>query len=591
MKDLQRRQILKAGLAGLAMTIPGWTQLSACAGFARAGDQPLLGFQAVPVNAEDKVVVPPGYRAQVLYRWGDAVGVPGAMPEFRMDGSNTAAEQALQAGMHHDHIEYFPLQNGNALLAVNHEYTDDGLLHADGMTTWTADKVRKSQAAHGVAIVEVAQEGNEWKLVRPSKYARRITAYTPMSISGPAAGHELLRTMADPAGREVLGTFNNCAGGMTPWGTYLTCEENFNMYFVNAAPRVPAEQARYGINARGGGYRWHEFDGRFDAQLHPNEPNRHGYVVEIDPYDPHSRPVKRTALGRFKHEAAMVTLAEDGRVVVYMGDDERFEYMYKFVSRRRFDPKDRASNRTLLDDGTLYAARFDDNGQGQWIALPARPEALIQTRQAADSVGASKMDRPEWVAVHPRTGDVYLALTNNDRRGTPGQPAVDAANPRAQNVYGQILKWREQGGDAASLKFRWEMFALAGEERGFGSPDGLWFDQRGVLWIQTDVAAAAMNRGPYAKIGNNQMLAADVSTGEIRRFLTGPIGCEITGAAMSPDGRTLFINVQHPGEPPTERNNPAAPRAISNWPDFLPHGRPRAGTLAIRREDGGLVET
>jgi uncharacterized protein len=194
-------------------------------------------------------------------------------------------------------------------------------------------------------------------------------------------------------------------------------------------------------------------------------------VVEIDPYDPHSRPVKRTALGRFKHEAAMVTLAEDGRVVVYMGDDERFEYMYKFVSRRRFDPKDRASNRTLLDDGTLYAARFDDNGQGQWIALPARPEALIQTRQAADSVGASKMDRPEWVAVHPRTGDVYLALTNNDRRGTPGQPAVDAANPRAQNVYGQILKWREQGGDAASLKFRWEMFALAGEERGFGSPE------------------------------------------------------------------------------------------------------------------------
>ncbi|MGQ0655135.1 MAG: PhoX family protein [Betaproteobacteria bacterium] len=590
MSDLQgRRRVLKAGLAGLTATIPAWAGLTACAGMRLAGDEPLLGFRAVPVSTADGIAVPAGYKAQVLYRWGDAVGVAGAMPEFHMDGSNSAAEQALQAGMHHDHIEFFPLTSGGGLLAVNHEYTDDGLLHADGMRTWSAEKVRKSQAAHGVAIVEVAQAGNEWRLVRPSRYARRITAYTPMSFSGPAAGHELLRTMADPAGREPLGTLNNCAGGITPWGTYLTCEENFNMYFANRGA-IPAEQRRCGIGASSG-YRWHELDLRFDAQLHPHEPNRFGWVVEIDPYDRHSRPVKRTALGRFKHEAALVTLAEDGRVVVYMGDDERFEYVYKFVSRRRFDPKDRASNRALLDDGTLYVARFHDSGHGEWIALPSRPEALIRTRQAADAAGATKMDRPEWVAVHPKTGDVYLALTNNDRRGADGQPKVDACNPRAQNVYGHIMKWREQGGDAGATKLRWEMFALCGEEKGFGSPDGLAFDQRGVLWIQTDVSTSALNRGPYAKIGNNQMLAADVATGEIRRFLTGPAGCEITGVAMAPDGRTMFVNVQHPGEPASERTNPDAPRAVSNWPDFLPHSRPRSATIAIRREDGGLVGT
>jgi secreted PhoX family phosphatase len=590
MSELEgRRTFLKAGLAGLVTTIPPWTGLSACAGFAPVDGGPLLGFSAVPVVTTDNVVVPQGYKAQVLYRWGDAVGVPGAMPEFRYDASNSAAEQAVQAGMHHDAIEYFPLPGGSALLAINHEYTDDGLLHTDGMRTWDEEKVRKSQAAHGVAIVEVRQDGNEWRLVRPSKYARRITAYTPMSFSGPAAGHELLRTTADPAGREPLGTINNCAGGYTPWGTYLTCEENFNGYFVNRGS-IPADQRRYGVGATSG-YRWHEFDRRFDAAVHPNEPNRFGWVVEIDPYDPQSRPVKRTALGRIKHEGAMVTLAKDGRAVVYMGDDQAFEYIYKFVSRRKFDPSDRASNRTLLDDGRLYAALFLRGGGGVWLELPSRPESLIQTRQAADAVGATKMDRPEWIAVHPRSGEVYATLTNNALRGQKDQPEMDAANPRYQNVYGHIIRWREQAGDAGAERFDWDLFAMGGEERGFGSPDGLWFDKRGVLWIQTDVSTSTLNKGPYEKLGNNQMLAADVSSGEIRRFLTGPAGCEITGVTMSPDGRTMFVNVQHPGEPASERTNPEAPRAVSNWPDFLPHSRPRSATVAIRREDGGLVGT
>jgi uncharacterized protein len=573
-----RRRILKAGLVAMVTGLPVW----GCATRetpSRAA-RPLLDFTAVPISTADNVIVPPGYRAQVLYRWGDPVGIAGLQPDFRMDGGNSAADQALQAGMHHDAIEYFPLPSASALLAVNHEYTDDGLLHADGMNTWTAEKVRKSQAAHGVSIIEISQEKSQWKIVRPSRYARRVTAYTPMRFSGPAAGSALLGT------GEVLGTLNNCAGGRTPWGTYLTCEENFNGYFVNAHT-IPHEQRRYGINARGFGNRWHEFDPRFDAAAHPVEPNKFGWVVEIDPYDPASTPVKRTALGRLKHEGAMVTHAVDGRVVVYMGDDERFEYIYKFVSAKPYDGK----GRDVLDDGTLYAARFNGGGQGEWLALPRTPEALVFTRQAADNAGATKMDRPEWLAVHPVTHDVYVTLTNNDRRGADAQPSVDPANPRAQNVYGHIVKWREQGGDPAALKFRWELFALADEDKGFGSPDGLWFDPRGVLWIQTDVSTSTLNRGPYAKLGNNQMLAADVSSGEIRRFLTGPAGCEITGITMAPDGRTLFINIQHPGESASERSNPNAPRAVSNWPDFRPDGRPRSATLAIRREDGGLIGT
>lgn len=592
----QRRRILKAGLAGVVASLP------ACGSSgARPTDGPLLGFQAVPVSTADEVRVPPGYRAQVLYGWGDATGLSALQPAFRWDASNSAEEQAQQAGMHHDALEYFPLPMGSrsstrALLAINHEYTDDGLLHADGMRTWTAEKVRKSQAAHGVSVIEVEFNGGAWHVVRPSRYARRITAGTPMRFSGPAAGHALLGEGAP------VGTINNCAGGLTPWGTYLACEENFNMYFVNGG-EIPPDQRRYGVSARGGGYRWHEFDRRFDAAAHPLEPNRFGWVVEIDPYDPQSVPVKRTALGRLKHEGAMVTLAADGRVVVYMGDDERFEYVYKFVSRDRYNPNDRTANRDLLDHGTLQVARFEDNGTGRWLPLMGA-EALIRTRQAADEAGATKMDRPEWVAVHPQSKDVYLSLTNNTSRGAKDQPGPDLVNPRVNNVFGHILKWREDGGDPAAAAFRWDHFVLAGDasssdgmKRGnikgdaFGSPDGLWFDPRGVLWIQTDVSTSVLHRGDYANMGNNQMLAANVETGEIRRFLVGPAGCELTGVTMSPDGCSLFVDIQHPGETASERNDPANPRAVSNWPDFRPDGRPRSATLVIRRDDGGLIGT
>jgi len=610
---LARRRFLRAGIAGAIGALPGASLLGGCAtGVAPA---PLLGFAPVAPSTADRVVVPPGYRAQVLYRWGDPVGAPEGSPAFRLDASNSAAEQALQAGMHHDAIEYFALERAaRGLLAINHEYTDDGLLHSDGQQTWSAEKVRKSQAAHGVSIIEIERAGAEWRVVRPSRYARRVTAYTPMRLSGPVAGSVYVRTNADPAGATVLGTFNNCAGGRTPWGTYLTCEENFNGYFGNA-PMITPVMARYGIRREGWGYRWHVHDPRFDVAREPNELNRFGWIVEIDPFDPRSTPVKRTALGRFKHEGAMLTLAADGRVVVYSGDDERFDYVYKFVSDGRFRPGERDANRDLLDRGTLHVARFDADGTGEWQALrhgdpgltaadgfADQADVLVRARMAADALGATKMDRPEWVAVHPRTQEVYCALTNNALRGRTGQPPPDAANPRAENVYGHIIRWREAGGDPAATRFAWDIFVQAGDPAhpdpakrgtvrgdGFGSPDGIAFDARGVLWVATDVAASALNRGDYARLGNNQLLAADVTRGEVRRFLVGPPNCEITGLAFAPDGRSMFVNVQHPGETPSERSDPGNPRQWSNWPDFDPAGRPRSATLVITKDDGGVI--
>ncbi len=623
---LTRRRVLQGGVGLAAAAFLGMPLLEGATVSAAAP-----GFKSVPPSKADAVVVPAGYTAKVLYAWGDPVSNG---PVFKQDGSNTAFDQTHQAGMHHDGMHFFPLGANWGLLAVNHEYTDDGILHVGGMVPWNAEKVKKSQAGHGVSVVEVKLEGKEWVVVRPSAFGRRITANTPIALSGPAAGSSFMKTAADPAGMRVLGTFNNCAHGYTPWGTFLTCEENWNGYFSNETGTITSEQSRYGINKGGFGYRWHEFDERFRADLNPNEPNRFGWVVEFDPYSPYREPVKRTALGRIKHEGATCTLAKDNRAVVYMGDDERNEYAYKFVSAGKYIPDNVATNRDLLDSGTLYVARFNDDGTGAWLPLvygtdgltaangfSSQAEVLIKTRQAADRLGATMMDRPEWIAVHPATKEVYCTLTNNSRRGgTPpsfnkadgtstansANPATDKANPRANNVYGHIIRWREAGGDPAAATFNWDIFLLAGDPdlnagnaaksgnvKGdkFGSPDGLWFDYFGMLWIQTDISTSVLNTGDYAQIGNNMMLAADSATGEVRRFLTGPAGCEVTGVSTTPDGKTMFVNIQHPGEPSTERSDPAKPLAISTWPDGAAAGRPRAATVVVRKDDGGVVGT
>jgi secreted PhoX family phosphatase len=578
--------------------------------------QPLIGFKSVPVTQADGLFVPEGYTATPSFMWGEPVGVAGAMPEWKPDASNSAADQAVQIGMHHDGMHYFALQGSRrGLLVMNHEYTDDGLLHTDGLATWSAEKVRKSIAGHGVSVIEIEDRNGQWQIVRPSPYARRITAATPMTVAGPAAGHPMMRTAADPGGVRVLGTLNNCAHGFTPWGTYLTCEENCSFYF-NGRDKPTAHEARWGLRKNGRGYRWHEHEERFDLNRHENEPNRFGWVVEIDPQDPTSTPIKRTALGRAAHEGASVTQTRDGRVVVYMGEDAQFEYIYKFVSRDAIKPGGFAANREVLDHGTLYVARFNADQSGEWMALSHgrngltadrgfadQGEVLIKSRQASDLLGATRMDRPEWIAIDPHTGEVYCTLTNNPRRGTDKQPAVDAANPRANNTMGHIIKWKETG-DFDSLRFSWSHFVMAGDPANaradakgtlkgdsFGSPDGLWFDGRGVLWIQTDAHATNMYKTEYAGLGSNMMLAADPRTGEIRRFLVGPINAEVTGVVCTPDMRTMFVNIQHPGESPSNRSDPSDPSKYSTWPSGVKGARPRSATVIIRRKDGGVIGT
>ncbi|WP_137940021.1 PhoX family phosphatase [Chitinivorax sp. B] len=622
---LNRRQLMRGGLGSLALSLFSMTGLSGVAQAASlTAPEAKPGFKPIPPSFADKVNVAEGYSAHVFVRWGDPIGDTLGNPAFYANASNSAEDQLIQFGMHHDGMSYLPLPWGSnsstsGLIAVNHEYIDRGLLHpTEPSFSHTPAQVQKEINAHGVTVYEVSQTPNrQWHVKRPSKYARRITADTPCRIGGPAKGHELMRTQFDPKGEEILGTLNNCANGLTPWGTYLTCEENFNGYFTNYSDDITPDQKRYGVTMKGAGYEWTKAGGihtRFDCGLHPNEPNRFGWIVEIDPYDVTSPPVKRTALGRFKHENAAVTLAADNRVVVYMGDDERFEYIYKFVSDARFDGSDRKKNLDLLDKGTLYVAQFNEDGNGNWLPLtPNNPkltafkdqaEILIKARSAADAAGATQMDRPEWIAIHPVTRQVYCTLTNNSKRDK-----ADAANPRIKNTHGHIVRWEES--DAAADTFRWDIFAMAGDpasgveaNRGslkgdlYSAPDGLAFDQRGMLWIETDVSTSAMyhpelanKQTEFKHFGNNQLLAVSPSDGIAKRFLTGPVGCEITGFTMTPDSKTLFINIQHPGEPlddKTEFNDPRQPSRYSAWPDG---GRPRSATLVITKDDGGVIGT
>jgi uncharacterized protein len=586
-------------------------------------------FKSIAPSMADTVVVPEGYSAAPLAAWGEPIGVAGNMPAFKPDASNTAAEQAVQMGMHHDGTHFYPLgfgkdSNMHGLLVSNHEYIDDGLLHIDGTANWTSEKVRKSQAAHGVSVIEIKQnasKGGAWDMVRPSSYARRFTSFSPFALTGPAAGHALLQTVADPSGRTVLGTLNNCASGMTPWGTYLSGEENFRFYFA-AGDTQSAHHMRWGLPKKSF-YNWEVFDERWNAAKHPNEPNRFGWIVEIDPMDPTSTPMKRTAIGRGAHEGAWVATTRDNRAVVYSGEDARFEYIYKFVSRDRIKPAGAGltaaqANKDLLDHGTLYVARFDANGTGVWLPLvhgqnglnaakgfADQGEVLIKARQASDHLGATKMDRPEWLSIDSAKREVYCTLTNNSARGVGKNPAVDAANPRANNTMGGIIKWTEGGSTSADFDattFTWTHFVMAGdpanaraEAKGnikgdlFGCPDGIIIAPNGVLWVQTDAFATELGKGDFKGFGNNQMLAYDPKTGAFKRFLSGPVNCEITGLAFTPDCTTMFVNVQHPGESAGEKSDPKDPMKFSSWPEGTSASRPRSATVVVRRLDGGVV--
>ncbi len=554
-----------------------------------------FAFTPIGIATDSTVHVPEGYTWQPVVQWGQPLFSDA--PAFDPATGVTAAGQMRAFGENTDGMEMFNI-GGRQVIAVNHEYANlDVNLPGrpdEGMPQ-NADDVMLVQNAQGVSVMEVAQGTAGWEVVIDSPFNRRITHNTPMAFTGPAAGHDLLKTAADPAGTTVLGTMNNCGAGRTPWGTYLTCEENFNGYFgsTNADLAVDPAFERYGVGVEGR-YAYEKFDARFDIATTPHEPNRHGYVVEINPADPASVPVKHTALGRFKHENAALVVARDGRVVVYLGDDERGEFLYRWVSRDAYVVGGDTS--TLLVEGQLYVAKFADDMTGQWLALT--PEATgmdaamiaIHTRQAGSAVGATTMDRPEWVAVNPVAIEAYVALTNNSNRGVKpnaggDETPVGGPNPRAENEYGQIVRWYPANEDHASDTFGWDIYVMAGNPsvhsdayagssnvtagNMFNSPDGMMFDQNGLLWIQTD--GDDSNEGDFAGQGNNQMLVGDPVTGEIARFLTGPNGAEVTGFTVSSDRRTIFVGIQHPGA------------------GFPAEGLPRSAVIAVTRDDGAVI--
>ncbi|MFR0714392.1 PhoX family phosphatase [Pseudomonas putida] len=654
---LSRRSVVRGSLgAAIAMIAGGG--LSACfdstgakpTGPATApqAPTPTLGFESIPGSRTDACTLAAGYSAYVLAPWGTPLNSAGNA--WKADGSNSAADQANAMGMHHDGMHFFPIDGSaeDGLLAINFEYIDQQALHPAGPTfdahgKRPAEEVRKEINAHGAGVVRLKKLGGRWQVVDNDPLNRRFTTASQMDIAGPMRGSDHVKTRFSPDGTRCRGTNNNCGNGYTPWGTYLTCEENWPGIFVNKGT-LPADQSRLGVVTSSGLYQWESAAGdsgemddefaRFDVTArgasatddYRNEASTFGYIVEIDPYDASTRATKRTALGRFRHEGCCPGLAVAGKPLVwYMGDDSNNEYLYKFVSDAVWDiadanPKDRlATGAKYLDHGKLYVARFDADGSGVWLLLDVTskttaggtlgalygdlPGIILNTRGAADALGATPMDRPEWTAVNPHNGDAYLTLTNNVVRSAD---KADAANPRGPNLHGHIIRWHDS---ADHQRFTWDIFVFGANASGdaninrsglselnqFASPDGMSFDSRGVLWFETDNSEKSV-----ADYTNDQLLAVVPSQlvdangrqvpvnrqnqVDLRRFFVGPNGCEMTGITFTPDNKTLFINVQHP----------------ANWPytdnatDATPAGtkvRPRAATVVIQRNDGGEIGT
>ena len=613
----------RAALTGLAATAAAGALGSGfltAVGRAMAGTSS-LAFREVAHGMTTGVQTAPGYSAQVLIRWGDAVA-PGA-PAFDI-ANQSAAAQETQFGYNNDFMAYLPLPLGsdnaeNGLLCISHEYTNPHLMWPLGGKKGSYDRLSKAQmevemAAHGHSVIEIEKRAGAWRVVADSRYNRRFTPLgTEMRLSGPAAGHDRLKTRADPSGTRVIGTIANCAGGTTPWGTVLIAEENFQFYFRGDIETTGEARnyKRYGLD-RKKGVAWARHHDRFSVEKEPNEPNRFGWVVEIDPYDPASTPVKRTALGRFKHEGATTVVNPDGRLTVYSGDDQRFDYLYRFVTDGRFDPGNREANRDLLDAGTLYAAKFAADGTLTWLPLVfgtgpltaangfhSQADVSIETRHAADLLGATPMDRPEDVETNPVSGRTYVLCTNNTKRKA-GQ--VDAANPRAKNRHGHIIELIPPGegkaADHTATAYRWEFFLLGGnpanpqdkamylaevsKDGWLSTPDNCTFDAQGRIWIATDGQ-------PKSGIADS-VYAADTTgpgRGLTRCFFNAPSGAEICGPTFTPDYRTLFVAIQHPGDD----KGSAFETPSTRWPDFADGMPPRPSVVAITKDDGGEIGT
>lgn len=612
---LSRRGMLGLGVAATALGVFGGFRAKTAAAAEAEIPVSSLTFKEVPHLLDETMHAPEGYEAQVLIRWGDAV-LPGA-PAFD-PLKQTAEAQAKQFGYNNDMIAWFPLPYGSktadhGLLAINHEYTDPHIMFpgfADEKAAYkdaSKDQVEVELAAHGISVIEVKREGDTWAVVPNSKYARRINLLNSETLlSGPVAGNDKVKTSADPSGTKVIGTINNCAGGWTPWGTYLSGEENFHQYF-SGKTEAPIH-TRYGVKGKPEYPSWGKHVDRFDVTKEPNEPNRYGWVLEVDPYDPEAMPKKRTALGHFKHENATTALTADGRLAVYSGDDERFEYVYRFITKGKVNMEDRKANADLLDEGTLYVARFDADGTVTWMPLVfgegpltaengfnSQADVLLETRRAADLLKPTPMDRPEDVETNPVTGKVYIALTKNDRR-TPDQ--VDAANQRFNNVFGHIIEMVpptvdgkvDHGADA----FAWDIFIRGGNpgskssgakfgpgtspDGWFANPDNFAFDGQGRLWILTDGF-------PDFDVADG-LWCCDTegpARGQTKHFFAVPKGAEMCGGAFNSDDTAIFLSVQHPAE------DSMYDAPSTRWPDFKDDMPPRPAVVVVTKKGGGLI--
>ncbi|MEH6521346.1 PhoX family protein [Sulfitobacter sp.] len=630
-----RRDMFRGALAVTATTAIFGTSAMVAPKQAAAKGTSRYNFTELQWGNDTQHHVAEGYDANILLRWGDPITADA--PEF--DVMNQTAEAQLQQfGYNNDYVGFTALNAAGTrgLLCVNHEYTNEEMMFPRlgrqdraAFSGMTPELIDIEMAAHGGSVVEIEKETTgEWRVDRNGKYNRRITPLnTRMAIDGPAAGHERMKTNADPDGMTIIGTLNNCAGGMTPWGTYLMSEENFHGYFwtnrldsdnkpdLSALPEKDAKRhKRYGVP--GMWYAWGNSHDRFDIDKEPNEPNRFGWIVEVDPRAPDAMPVKHTALGRFRHEGCETTQAADGRLVVYSGDDNRFDYQYKYVSMGVVG-EDKAANSKLLSDGTLYVARFDEDGTVTWLPLvhgtgPLTAEngfedqgdVMIDTRLAADLQGATPMDRPE--DAQPRgDGTVYLMLTNNSKRKPD---AVDAANPRAKSSFGHIIEIKEDGGDHGAVKGNWSILVQCGDpaiaEVGavwnpetsqsgwFGSPDNAAIDSDGRLWVSTDQGKK------WGKTGKSDGLYGVETEGEARGtsklFFRCPVGGEMCGPYFTDDQETLFVAVQHPGTDGTkelagfERDSTFEDPA-TRWPDFDPAMPPRPSVVVITKQGGGKI--
>jgi secreted PhoX family phosphatase len=713
--DLIASRLSRRHLFGLGVGTAGTALLQACGGGGGGGGFPILppvpappapppapapapslklGFNAVAKSLADVVTVPAGYTASVLYRLGDPIAA--GVAAYKNDGTDDPTTYDRRAGDHHDGMTFFgmnasnkwdPVNASRGLLVMNHEAITPLFLHPTGPTVngsgaaavrTVSDEVLREFYLHGVSVIEVNKNGNAWSYKQDSSLNRRVHTLTEMTFSGPAAKTDYLKTKYSTDGSKTRGTLNNCANGTTPWGTYLTCEENWAGYFrrikANDDPKRTDQKevtsfTRYGVASTGrelwatvtpdtpdGIYgRWNtEVIGATATDDYRNGSNTYGWVVEIDPFNVASTPKKRTALGRFGHEGACLGPVVVGKPLVwYMGDDSQNEYLYKFVSTRNWDAADigggMAAGDKYMDDGKLYVAKFKADGTGDWLELKLgvngitsgstvypfadAADVVINARLAADVVGATKMDRPEWTAVNPKNGEVYLTLTNNSARTVTG---TDAANPRSYNdpkggvaqkgnPNGHIVRFADANGDPAAVTFKWDVYLFAARstasadvnlsglvaDNDLSSPDGMWFSQAapGLLWLETD-------DGKYTDVTNCMLLAAlpgkvgdgaaktitnvdggttaqqatfvgkAPGTDGLRRFLVGPVDCELTGIAESGDGRALFVNIQHPGENSKTINDPNT--FLSHWPDG-DKSRPRSATVVITKDDGGLI--